>query len=81
MRTTIERAAFAGLGRIGVLDTTAFCINTTGKAAEADDRIVYNSKDGALYYDADGSGTGTAQQFALIQPTGVVLTAAHFDVI
>ncbi|MBV5311048.1 calcium-binding protein, partial [Chromatium okenii] len=80
-KIVLERDAFTSLSRIGALDATAFCINTTGKADDADDRIVYNSDDGKLYYDADGSGTGTARQFALIQTTGVVLTAAHFDVV
>jgi len=33
---------------------------------DADDRIVYNTSTGALYYDADGSGSGGAFQIALI---------------
>ena len=27
-------------------------------ATEADDRLVYNTTNGKLFYDADGSGTG-----------------------
>jgi len=40
-RIVLDITAFTKLGRIGSLDSDAFCINTTGKAAEADDRIVY----------------------------------------
>ncbi|MFC4170570.1 hypothetical protein ACFOYU_00635 [Microvirga sp. GCM10011540] len=47
----------------GVLDKDAFRIGR--KALDEDDRIVFNTKTGALYYDADGSGTDhAAVQFA-----------------
>ena len=35
--------------------------------AEADDRIVYNTTSGQLFYDADGSGSGMAQLIATLQ--------------
>ena len=36
------------------------------KGHDADDRIVYNTTSGALYYDADGSGSSAAVQIALM---------------
>ncbi|HEX7053982.1 MAG TPA: hypothetical protein VF211_08640 [Burkholderiales bacterium] len=34
---------------------------------DADDRVVYNTSTGQLWYDADGSGSGTAQLVATLQ--------------
>ena len=51
------------------------------KGHDADDRIVYDTTSGKLYYDADGSGKGAAVQIALIgTSTHAALTYADFDV-
>ncbi len=47
---------------------------------DADDRIVYNTSTGNLYYDADGSGAGAAQVIATFQG-GVVIAASDITVI
>jgi trimeric autotransporter adhesin len=59
----------------GVLTAAAFVIGTA--AGDADDRIVYNSANGNLYYDADGSGAGAAVRFAQVS-SGVALTESDF---
>ena len=68
---------FAGLS-LGVLAAGAF--RTGAAAADADDRIIYNSATGALMFDADGNGAGAAIQFATLA-TGLAMTNAEFLVI
>jgi serralysin len=60
---------------IGSLSASDFVIGS--KALDASDRIFYNSSTGALYYDADGSGSGAAVQFALLSKN-LAITAADF---
>ncbi len=61
----------------GTLAASAFRIGAA--AADADDRIIYNSSTGALYYDIDGSGSITAIQLAWLAP-GLALTNEDFFV-
>jgi serralysin len=72
----LNNAVFTGLAA-GVLAAGAFVIGSA--AADADDRIIYDSGTGALYFDADGSGAGAAIQFATLA-TGLTLTANDFIV-
>jgi len=73
---TIELSVsiFSGIAP-GALAADAFHIGAT--AADANDRIIYDSATGALYYDADGNGAGAAVQFATLAP-GLALTSADF---
>ena len=50
------------------------------READADDRIIYDSATGALYFDADGNGAGLAVQFANLHE-GLPLNATDFQVI
>jgi serralysin len=53
----------------------------TGTAAQdAQDRIVYDSATGALFYDSDGTGAVAAIQFAEVAP-GLALTNLDFLVV
>jgi Ca2+-binding RTX toxin-like protein len=45
-------------------------------AQDANDRIIYDSNTGALYYDADGAGGNAAVQFAQL---GAGLALTHLD--
>lgn len=63
----------------GALSQEAFHVGT--KAAEADDRIVFNAKTGALSYDRDGSGTKhAAVKFAQLS-VNTLLTADDFFIV
>ncbi len=77
-RIALDDAVFTQLGAHGSLNATAFVAGAA--AADADDRIVYNSATGQLFYDADGNGAGAAVQFATLA-TGLSLTAGDFQVI
>ena len=76
----LENSVFTKLVATGVLNASWFVANTTGLAADRDDTIIYNSKTGALMYDADGSGKGAAVQIAQLT-AGLKMTAADFVVI
>jgi Ca2+-binding RTX toxin-like protein len=73
----IDNAVFAGLAA-GTLAADAFIIGAA--AADAEDRIVYNSATGGLFFDADGVG-GTAQVRFATLAAGLAMTNAEFFVI
>ncbi|GEO16352.1 calcium-binding protein [Microvirga aerophila] len=62
----LDNAVFTKVGANGTLKSSAFWTNTTGKAHDKDDRIIYDKDSGVLYYDADDSGKGAAVAFATI---------------
>jgi Ca2+-binding RTX toxin-like protein len=74
----LENAIFTGLAA-GTLATTAFRSNTSGNAADASDRIIYESDTGRLYFDSDGTGAAAKVHFATLA-TGLTLTSADFFV-
>jgi Ca2+-binding RTX toxin-like protein len=76
----LENAIFTALTTPGVLSAALFKDNFLAPR-DADDRILYNSNTGSLFYDADGLGTSfTAVKFASLA-AGLSLTAADFVVI
>jgi serralysin len=77
----LSLAVFAGIGTVGTFDTNTFVANSGGIAGDSDDRILYDTDTGALYYDADGVGAGGAVQFALLSGAPALLTSADFAVI
>jgi Ca2+-binding RTX toxin-like protein len=70
----LDDAIYTGL-TTGALTADAFAIGSS--ASDALDRLIYDPTTGALYYDADGSGAGSAVQIATLS-TGLALTAANF---
>jgi Ca2+-binding RTX toxin-like protein len=62
----LENAVFKAVGGRGTLGWNAF--RWGDKALAANDRILYDAAKGVLSYDADGSGSGAAVQFAKVSP-------------
>ena len=75
----LENAVFTGLAA-GRLSASAFVKNTSGNAADASDRIIYESDTGKLFFDRDGTGAAAKVHFATIG-TGLALTNADFFVV
>lgn len=74
----LDDAVFAAIGSPGALNANAFFAGTA--AHDADDRIIYDSATGNLFYDADGNGAGAAVLFANLS-THPVIAASDFTVI
>lgn len=76
-RICLDNAILSKLGVAGALKAAYF---QAGKADDKDDFILYDKATGALFYDADGNGTGAAIKFAVVE-TKPALSAADFLVI
>ncbi|MCR0983632.1 calcium-binding protein [Roseomonas populi] len=73
-RIELDDALFAALGPAGTqISSSAFVIGT--RAADADDRIIYNASAGTLFYDADGNGSVAQVRFATVAPSTVITAA------
>ena len=88
----VDRLAdFSAVDDTIALDRTIFTQLATGTLAgsrffagaaahDADDRIIYDSATGNIYYDADGNGAGAQILFAQLTP-GTALTTSDFLVL
>lgn len=73
----LDPAIFTALAPGGPLSADAFHVGSI--AADASDRIMYDSGSGALYYDRDGAGGRAAVCFANLSG-GLAVTSADFQV-
>ncbi|MFN0193854.1 MAG: beta strand repeat-containing protein [Aestuariivirga sp.] len=73
----LDDAIFATLGGLRWLAADTFFVGAA--AHDADDRIIYNSDSGALFYDADGLGGAAQVQFASLA-AGLAITNMDFFV-
>ena len=71
-------AVFAGIGA-GALATTRFHAGASGQATSADVRIIYETDNGNLWYDADGNGAGVRVLFGDLA-AGLGMTFNDFTV-
>src|SRR6266404_1806351 len=66
----LDAGAFANIGatgRFGGGDVRFYAAPGAASGHTADDRIIYDTTSGQLWYDADGSGPGGAQLIATFQ--------------
>jgi Ca2+-binding RTX toxin-like protein len=76
-KIALENAVFTALTTTGALAANRFVLNA---AADANDNIIYNTTNGFLYYDSNGSGAGGAALIAKL--AGIpAITAASFFVV
>jgi len=82
-RLQFDNAAMAALGADGNFaagDARFFAAAGAGAGHDADDRLVYNTSTGQLFYDDDGSGAHAAQLVVTLQ-AGAALSATDISVI
>lgn len=75
----LDKTFFTKLNNVAQLTWRLTC-NSSGKALDSDDYLIYNTSTGALLYDADSNGSGVATQFATLlnKPT---INAADFNLV
>jgi Ca2+-binding RTX toxin-like protein len=66
----LDNQAHANLGALGNFaagDARFFAGTGATSGQDSSDRVIYNTSNGNLYYDADGSGAGASQLIATLQ--------------
>ena len=68
-KVALDNSPMSALGAMGnfAAGDARFWSSSTGTAHDANDRVIYNTSTGRLYYDADGNGSGAAQIIATFQ--------------
>jgi serralysin len=79
----LDDAAFSAIGVMGnfAASDARFKANSSGTATETNDRVVFNTSTGQLYYDADGSGSGAAAQLIATVQAGASVASADIVVV
>lgn len=76
----LSRSIFDTITGSGMLSLAQFTANAAGTAMDANDRIIYETDTGKLFFDSNGSAAGGSIQFARLG-VGLALTNADFRVV
>lgn len=76
----LDHLIYRSVGGVGLLAQNAFYASASGKAHDLSDRIIYDTSDGHLNYDTDGTGPGKAVHFATVD-ANLKLSYQDFDII
>ena len=76
----LENGIFTALSGTGTLTAAQFVKNATGLAEDANDRIIYETDTGKLFYDANGSASGGRLLFATLDKN-LALTASDLFIV
>ncbi len=76
----LDNLIFENVGDDGALTIGAFYKSKAGVAHDSNDRIIYDTNDGTLSYDADGTGEAAAIEFAQLSAR-LNLSAQDFFII
>src|SRR6185503_18405972 len=82
-RIELDGTALTALGAEGQFasgDVRFYAAAGATGGHDEDDRIIFNTSTGQIFYDADGSGAGAAQILANL-PSGRTIAAADFRVV
>ena len=76
-QVVLDGSVYAGIGTTGDFGSAdaRFWSSSTGAAHDADDRVVYNTSNGQLWFDADGNGSGARQLIATLQGAPTLVAA------
>jgi Ca2+-binding RTX toxin-like protein len=77
-KLALDAAFHSGIGAAGDFaagDVRFFAAAGATSGHDADDRVLYDTSTGDLYYDADGSGAGTAQLIATLRGAPTIVAA------
>lgn len=77
----LENAIFSKLSKTGTLNRNFFRANDGVAAQDSNDHILFDTRSGFLYYDADGIGGIQAQPFAVLVGWVGTVTNSDFVVI
>ena len=76
----LENSIFNAIVGVGVLTAAQFTANASGTASDSNDRIIYETDTGKLFYDSNGKAAGGSVQYATLSP-GLGISHTDFFII